>query len=288
MPTVVIIVHGRNQQRKDPVALEAQWEGALLSGLKAVRAGHLDREQILFPFYGDLYDDYGLATRLPTTIGDKRKRVRFEREVASEISAKLKARRAKPPAASKRREGEAAVGLFDPLINAFDRVPGVSGPFLRLIFRDVYDYLHDVGGIRRKTMERVIPVIRANRKNRIVLVGHSLGSVVTYDILNTHPELRVDLFVTIGSPLGIDKAVRQRLLPSRSGKRVVPTGVGSWLNAADQDDYVALDDTLADDFKGSGKAIVTDIRVRNPKGHSHSGEGYISQRKVCTELAKLL
>jgi pimeloyl-ACP methyl ester carboxylesterase len=174
------------------------------------------------------------------------------------------------------------------VINVLDKVPGFNGPFLRLLLRDVYDYVHDVGGLRTRTMDRVIAPIIANQNAPIVLVAHSLGSIVSYDILNTHPALKVDLLVTIGSPLGIDNTVRRRLLSDKAGKRGVPAGVRAWLNAADVDDVVALDETLADDFGRGRPSVITDVIVKNPKSSPHSGSAYISQKKVCQRMAQVL
>lgn len=289
MPTpAIIVVHGRSQQFKDPVQLENDWEAALRRGLADVGAPRVpERDQILCPYYGDLYNEYSLAVRQPLTVEEKRKRVRFERQIAGEVEARLVAQR-KLTRMAAATPTDAAAKWYDPALIILDKVPGMSGPFLKLVFRDVYDYLHDVGGLRERTMGRVLAPILANQSKRVIVIAHSLGSIVTYDVLNTHPSLRVDLLVTIGSPLGIDKAVRPRLLADPAGKRGVPLGVQAWINAADTDDIVALDETLADDFGRGRPSLITDVVVKNPKASPHSGTGYISQKKVCQRMAQVL
>jgi hypothetical protein len=280
--TTIVLVHGRRQQHKDPVSLEREWETALLRGLAAAGAPQPPPpETMLFPYYGDLYEDYALAIRQPSTVAEKRDQIEFERIVAAQVARKMAKRRKRP---LPRRKGEAvAAGWYDPLLELLDRVPGFSRGFVRLVMRDVYDYVSNKNGLRQKTMQRVAGTLERSQQGPVIVIAHSLGSIVTYDILNSTPQLRVDLYITIGSPLGVDQAVTGRLLPDRSGLRGVPAGVRQWANFADPDDFVALDETLADDFKRGGHSFVRDVRDRNPRGQNkspHSSDSYLSQPKL--------
>jgi hypothetical protein len=281
----VILVHGRSQQGQDPLSLEREWERTLLSGLAAGGISPLPAlEQILFPYYGDLYDDYSLAARQPSSVAEKRKRLEFERAIATEIQARLTARKKRLPPGPKK----GAAGLLDPLLELLDRIPGFGRGFVRLVFRDVYDYLHDVSGLRRRTMERVSTPIRSSQGETVAIIAHSLGSIIAYDILNTHPELAVDLFITTGSPLAIDKGVRSQLLPDAGGELGAPAGVRAWVNFADPDDIVALGGTLRDAFPRNGKPFVTDVAVRNPKSSPHDSLSYLRQPRLAAAVGTVL
>jgi pimeloyl-ACP methyl ester carboxylesterase len=168
-----------------------------------------------------------------------------------------------------------------------DRVPGFSAAFLRMAFRDVYEYLTD-RHLRASVMGRVLEPIAQQGAERVIVVAHSLGSIVAYDVLNTHPELRADLFVTLGSPLGIERGVRRKLLADERGKLGVPRGVRRWVNVADERDIVALDPTLTDDFRSSRASAITDLRVSNPARSPHSVTAYLRQPVVCREIANVL
>jgi hypothetical protein len=63
-------------------------------------------------------------------------------------------------------------------------------------------------------------------------VGHSLGTVVAYNVLRSGR--KVPLYVTVGSPLGI-RATRKTLSPIEN-----PIGNKGWYNAYDGRDVVAL------------------------------------------------
>src|ERR1700730_4932348 len=68
-----------------------------------------------------------------------------------------------------------------------------------------------------------------------IVVAHSLGSVVPYNVLRADTQaLSVSLFTTVGSPLGI-RAIRDQLVPL-----AFPAHVRAWYNAYDTRDVVAL------------------------------------------------
>ncbi|MFF0164146.1 serine peptidase [Streptomyces sp. NPDC005263] len=109
--------------------------------------------------------------------------------------------------------------------------------FVALFFREVARYLHTPA--RGQVRERVAEILAANHPQ--VVIAHSLGSIVAYETLWEHPELHVDLLVTLGSPLALPHAVFPRLQPTpmeQRGQR--PPGVSRWVNLADPGDLVAI------------------------------------------------
>jgi hypothetical protein len=77
-----------------------------------------------------------------------------------------------------------------------------------------------------------------------VIIGHSLGSVVAYEAahLMRHP---LPLFVTIGSPLGLDTIIYPKLRPQPP---TYPSKALRWVNIADSDDLVAAEPDLTSFF----------------------------------------
>lgn len=91
---------------------------------------------------------------------------------------------------------------------------------------------------RRLVRDRVAATIR--RERPAVVVAHSLGSYVAYETLHAFPDLQVELWVTLGSPLRVPSLAR-RLDPGlREGRGARPPGVGRWVNLADAGDLVAV------------------------------------------------
>lgn len=73
-----------------------------------------------------------------------------------------------------------------------------------------------------------------------VLIGHSLGSVVAYEAAHLMKQ-PLPLLLTLGSPLGLQTIVYQRLRPQPPG---FPPNVRRWVNVVDQDDFIAAEPDL--------------------------------------------
>jgi hypothetical protein len=89
--------------------------------------------------------------------------------------------------------------------------------------------------------------------DRLLLVGHSMGSIIAYDALwELHHvegiEHCVDCLLTIGSPLGM-RYVQKRLNGSKEPHPCrYPGNIRSWVNISARGDLVALDPSLGNDF----------------------------------------
>jgi alpha-beta hydrolase superfamily lysophospholipase len=95
---------------------------------------------------------------------------------------------------------------------------------MRVFLRDVHHYLYDTEfspragesyRLRRDVRARAVDVLQAGarRPGPHMVVGHSLGSVIAYDLLTAVEETpRVDALLTVGSPLGMSE-VQERLAP---------------------------------------------------------------------------
>lgn len=128
----------------------------------------------------------------------------------------------------------------------------VSDPNMRATLDDTRRYFDNENGVavtvRHMVADALLEAWRADR--RVLLVGHSLGSVIAFDVLweLSHRFAvpgRVDLFLTIGSPLGL-AFVRDRLLGAHeSGRRRYPTNIDRWTNLAAIGEMTALDRRLA-------------------------------------------
>lgn len=163
---------------------------------------------------------------------------------------------------------------------------GIPGPFegvtlpdpaFRIVARvastDVVDYLFGDRGEEIRT--RVGAAIPAGEP--LVVLAHSLGTIVAFDVLSQLADRDVRLFVTVGSPLGIGNV--QRRIGDRSGPpAAVPSCVERWLNFADPRDPVALERTLADEFDPVD--FVVDTAVDNRALLNHDLTGYLDTPAV--------
>lgn len=129
--------------------------------------------------------------------------------------------------------------------------------FVAVFFSEVARYMAAVDSpIRAEVRDHVATVI-ADRNARVV-IAHSLGSVVAYETLHAYSELKVDLLVTLGSPLAMPGAIFHRLQPRPDGIGVCPTNVNRWVNISDYGDPIAIlrpFDTYFSDVKDLADSI---------------------------------
>ena len=130
----------------------------------------------------------------------------------------------------------------------------------------------EAGRPARETIrDRLAAILLKYRHKDILLVAHSMGSIIAYDVLSqTLPEIKLHTLVTIGSPLGLPIIVSRIFFEQ---KRVntdvtclkVPDNISNgWYNLADVEDKVALDQTLADDYSANVSGVsAMDMEVAN-------------------------
>ena len=169
-------------------------------------------------------------------------------------------------------------GYILPLPPAFRR--WITRKLTRAFMRDVHDYLFVAERralMRQSVLERLEP-----GGGPFVVIAHSQGSMIAYDVLSQLDPDRfvVPLFITIGSPLGIAEVQDQLKVVLGTKKLAVPRCVERWLNVCDGSDPVAADETLNDDFMGG--SVLEDVKERNldSPAHPHSGSGYLRGETV--------
>jgi pimeloyl-ACP methyl ester carboxylesterase len=115
-----------------------------------------------------------------------------------------------------------------------------------------------------------------------VVVAHSMGTVIAYQVLCAHPELQVQQFITLGSPLGTPGLVLDRLDPPPvDGRGVWPASVTAWANVAAEGDLATMAaPALAPVF---GEEL-RDSYVFNGR-HPHDIEGYLTAAQTGAALA---
>ncbi len=143
---------------------------------------------------------------------------------------------------------------------------------------DLHRYYEETD-TRNELRGRLEKVVRDNKGKRIMVVAHSMGSIIAYDVLRAigrdDPSCTVDHFVTIGSPLGLPH-VKYKILQESSLVRT-PSIVRKWTNLADRRDPVAADIYLKDDYEAndSGVRVKDDLIMNDWGGIHHKSYGYL-------------
>lgn len=158
--------------------------------------------------------------------------------------------------------------------------------FFDLEFRPRQDTVFKVREeLRRRFIEKL-----AAGDPPVVVVSHSMGTIIAYDCLMHVPECPViDGFMTIGSPLGLDEV--QDFFPLWTRRDGFPSAKlrGPWVNIYDPLDVVAgFDPCLANDFRRGGESVIEDIREDNWGNWRHSISKYLQGKLLRANLAKMV
>jgi len=136
--------------------------------------------------------------------------------------------------------------------------------------------------------ERLYELLQKHRNDKIMLLSHSMGSVIAFDVLTfLAREIKVNTLVTMGSPLGLPVvisriAAEQKQRGIYKGRIATPPGVvENWYNFSDILDKVAFNYRLSDYYNENEAGVkpvdflvVNDYEangVRNP----HKSFGYL-------------
>lgn len=259
----VVIVHGIGYQYSGAATLSSICLPALQDGM--TRAGATVTADVICAFYGDVFrpSERVLGGEPRYDAGDIESG--FEQELLMawwEEAARTDPAVPQPQARTLARTPRSAQAA----LNALSGSAFFTGMAERLMvsnLRQVRRYLTEPE-LRRTVTARVAECIGPDT---MVVVGHSLGSVVAYEALCTDAG-SVRALVTLGSPLGIRNLIFDRLVPE-PGRW--PGGVRSWTNVADAGDVVAL----VKDLRPLFGTKVRNILVHNGS-HAHGITQYLT------------
>jgi hypothetical protein len=267
------------------VELKAQWFTALNEGMTKInRQLPIDEAHVHFPYYGNTLMDLckGMTPEQAAQViqqgteSDEQER-KFAMSMIGEMALGTlpPEELAAAPSGNVIDQGVKEWPAVQWLLRQMDGVPGVNAEAISLATHDVYQYLRQAG-ISIKIDREVMKAIKPGTET--VLVSHSLGTVVAYNVLRKlEGAVSVNQFVTLGSPLAIS-AIKTGLAPLSW-----PKPVGKWMNARDPRDVVALFPLVPPRFSvkaPDGRGIVDKSDVSNEKDDPHSIHDYLNDPSV--------
>lgn len=308
MGKVVIGIHGlANKPEKD--VLEDYWNRSILEGLQHAGAAPADLDFQLVYWAGFLY-------RNP-----------MHREAGYEFDALYNTEPyipAEPGAITehddnwkdtvRKYSGSIFGAGADWLKDAFN-IDSVANYAMKAKLKDL-DYYYEnrpvknsageIEGAKQVLQNELEIALQRNQGNEIMLIAHSMGTIIAYDVLRNLGKERDDIavqhFVTIGSPLGLPH-VKQKVVEERkklgyaSADEVRTPSIvtESWVNYADPRDPVALDSHLNDDYEENANGVrIKDDIVDNDyvgsegKRNYHKSYGYLRTPELSRQIGKFL
>jgi len=169
--------------------------------------------------------------------------------------------------------------------------------FSQVDYSDNWEDFYSYNNVKDLINKRLVQMLNKYKNDNIMLVSHSMGSIVAFEVLNFELQaFDINFFITMGSPLGlpiiISKiAAEQKQFSSEKNHMSSPPSVsGHWYNFSDILDKVAFNYELADDFSENERGIKpVDFLVVNNyemkgKKNPHKSFGYLRT----PEFAKVL
>lgn len=176
---------------------------------------------------------------------------------------------------------------------------GINDIIMHRYFKELEMYYSDTGKqrmLKQNTRRRLFNVLEKYKFDDILLIGHSMGSIIAYDVLQFELKRRsIHTFVSMGSPIGLP-FIRSKIadeMRERYENFTIKTPYcisNAWLNFADLEDKIALNFDLSNDFAPNSKGIfptdfeiVNDYESRGVK-NPHKSFGYLRNPKFIYQL----
>ncbi|WP_431090018.1 hypothetical protein [Paenibacillus sp. 8b26] len=266
----LVIIHGRDKKPRCDEMLRLI-KKALIAGLRRVNeeaAQKLEQEQILltFSYYGDINNRLLLESR-------PRYRKLFEEDdgdfyVPDHYYDESMEQLINRPTDHMTPEEYERLIANEPTIHFYDDAAKILSPYLSLFgmsTRAIKRILPDLGAyltsrvIGSQIRERLQPPLAEalSSGEDVMLLSHSMGCMVAYDVLWKFSRMseykhlwehKVNEWLTLGNPLG-EPAVKRSLYDSNEpDDGMYPANIRHWTNINAEDDYIAHDATVEDDF----------------------------------------
>lgn len=252
----IVCVHGIGQEVKGPETLLKDWRSALRDGMRIAKVPPAELPpdaSIEVAFFGDLFrHDTKAHSDPPYQLADidqgfEEDLLRTWAEAARDQGLEEQVTKAWAP--------QSVQWLAMALLN-IPYFAQLTDLLLVGALKQLRSYMTDATR-RVQVKERLALLIQPDTE---LIIAHSLGSIVAYEVLcQAHLPARPAL-ITLGSPLGLRKLVFDRLEPAPVGDQGWwPQHAASWTNIADSHDIVASEKYLCTLFG----ARVNDILVNN-------------------------
>lgn len=280
----LIFIHGRGLSHRNQEELRQEWIDALKKGLACSQLVIPEGTEIVLPFYGLELDqlrkeytsgsDNGLQAKGEELINNHSLYLELLRELADNAEIT-------PEQIIQEMDGElVARGLRNTALalafaRELDKHRFTGELSIRIITNDVFDYL-----IKPTITQKINDIVlKAIGDEPCVVVAHSLGTVIGYNVLAKNDFLDVQSYITVGSPLGL-KAMGTHIFTPLTMPMCIRE---KWFNAYDSRDIVALKPLTQEHFDIDPE-ITNYGLVHNDFSKHHGIEGYLGDAAVAKEI----
>ncbi|OLZ58247.1 hypothetical protein AVW11_28500 [Streptomyces amritsarensis] len=297
MSATLVFIHGRRQETKTPEELEREWRAGLAAGLIRAKQKSADSVPVVLPYYAKLLASItnqlaqssakGDFEALPDGIDEP---APFHPHLGEDIGKAERELLRSLVVEQRRRRGdlEGLGGLLSGILSWDDARrllvwlcshTKADQDYIKAFLSDVAMYLTKARTPVQDLVRKEIP------DGDLILVTHSLGTVVARDLLDDKDVRdRTLLWVTAGSPLGLEAVQKNLLSPGK-----IHPGVPQWVSTYDVNDIVALGHPLKPNWgkPPKGSKEIEDIEVDNGD-EPHSIARYLGHHEVARRIGEAL
>lgn len=146
--------------------------------------------------------------------------------------------------------------------------------------------------VRRELRDRLLASLRdaAAKAEKTVLVTHSMGTMVAYDVLRHCEDCPpVETLFTLGSPLGVQEVQDELAVPGSGAVDFPAARLQHWINIYDPlDPICGADPRFANDYREVDGKRPVDVKESNWGSWRHTSTHYLAGTQLRTRLAKAL
>lgn len=243
----IIFIHGMNQQNYDEETLKQHWLNLFKTGLSHAEQNiELKSLDIKLPFYGDLLTKHQLNNSLDlnTMLPKSLSHLHFpfhlwhNTSIVQERSPCITPLPCFNPEQSESLTQRLSVitaltkdHAFKELIMFLNHYPKLHETLMHKFLIETYLYLSN-SDFMHEVHYRIMSHLHPSKDH--IIVAHSLGTVIAYNLLHQFNHFRVHRFITLGSPLAF-KVIQEKL--NRPISRP-PQLHGDWFNFYSPDDFL--------------------------------------------------
>lgn len=287
----LVFIHGREQEGEIESLLKQKWIDSFKEGLSQSGLTLPSDTVIEFPYYGEQIIKFINSERPVSAKSEARRsgessvntaqELKFYQSYLKEIAKANDLTKAEEDELNEllsNTRGKENYKVVHLIAKVIDAIPILRESLTGWKVDDVFMYLtnHNIKAQINKMVEDCIG------KEPCVVVGHSLGSIVGYNVLTMNTKFHVKKYITLGSPLGVSAI--KTFISTISMPKCVKNG---WFNAFDKKDIVSLYPLDTKHFNIQ-PPIENYDKVDNFTDNKHSIEGYLCDKTVAKEIHKAL
>ena len=262
MKKIIIGIHGLKNKPPREI-LEGWWKKSILEGFK-----NNDLPEIGFQFELVYWADLNYEKPLDPKVTDKNDPLHLEHPYAPATENKKfhEDRNFKRKVLDKVETSLDKLFLHEKGIGGLETIVDLA---IRNKFIDLDIYYHGKCRVNKQQIakiefrNRLVKILKKHRRKKIMLVTHSMGSIIAYDALTQEiPNIKIDTLITSGSPLGLPIILKKILIEqhqkiTKNSKPFTPQNIKkAWYNFSDLNDKITLNYNLADDYSANTRRII--------------------------------